>query len=125
MLREHRQRQLSLKQLREGLAGANLPGEPVAHIKLAPAEVAARYDLSFQDSFDNLDDLKIALVEFPDSRRIALVHHNGFPRDETELYADQQDWKHHDIVPDVLGRLGIPESNLSWRQTWPISLLSD
>lgn len=122
MSREHKQIRISEHQLKEGLATADLPGEPVAYLTFTPADLAHRYDLTFQDSFDNLDDLKIALLEFPSGRRVAFIHHNGFPLDETEIYLDRDDWAREDILPDVLDALRIPERTISWHQSWPTSL---
>ena len=79
--------------------------------------------LTFQESFDNLDALQIAVLKLASGSRIALVHHLGFPESETELYADRDEWKHHDVVPTVLETLGIPESLVSWRQSWPQSMI--
>jgi len=123
MLQEHEQIQLPNVELARGLMGMDVPGEPVAYVTLAPSELARRHHLTFQQSFDNLDSLKIAVLKFASGSQIALVHHAGFPENETELYADRDEWKHHDVVPTVLETLGIPASRVSWRQSWPQSVL--
>jgi hypothetical protein len=125
MLQEHKQIQISKSQLEHGLMRANVPGEPVAYIRLSPSDLEHRYHLDFQESFDNLDTLKIAILKLTSGARVALVHHEGFPTDETELYVDRDEWKLHDAVPSVLKTLDIPESQLSWRQNWPNSLRAD
>lgn len=120
---QYKQIHLPEAQLHRGLSGANVPGEPVAYLKLTPSYLARRYGLTFQDSFDNLDDLKIAIIEFGSGKRVALVHHKGFPDDETQLYMDRSDWQRGDEIPIVLKLLGISEAALSWRQDWPASVL--
>jgi hypothetical protein len=125
MLQEHKQVQIPKSELEHGLMGANVPGEPVAYIRLSQSDLAYRYHLDFQESFDNLDSLKIAILELASGARVALVHHEGFPANETELYADRDEWKLHDVVPSVLKVLDIPEAQLSWRQNWPHSLFGE
>lgn len=56
-LPEHERVQLSNIVLADGLMGMDVPGEPVAHVTLSPAELARRHRLTFQQSFDNLDSL--------------------------------------------------------------------
>jgi hypothetical protein len=124
MLKQHKQIKIPYSQLLHGLMGANVPGEPVAYLKSAPEALGHRYHLTFQESFDNLDALLIAVLELESGPRIALVHHAGFPENQTEVYADRQEWKQHDVVPTILRTLDIPESDVSWRQDWPHSVLT-
>lgn len=118
-----KQVKITESQFGHGLMDANVPGEPVAYLRSTPDELEHRYHLTFQDSFDNLDSLQIAVLELAAGPRIALVHHEGFPDDETEVYADRADWRTHDVLPTILETLEIPETELSWRQSWPQSAL--
>lgn len=119
MLREHKQIRVPETMLARGLAETDLPGEPVAYIKLSPDELARRFDLAFQHSFDNLDAIELALIEFSSGERVALIHHQGFPENETELFVDPSSWQRRDVVDDVLQTMSIRATELSWRQPWP------
>lgn len=99
-----------------------MPGEPIAYLDASPGELAQRLHLEFQDSFDNLDNLQIALLEIPSGRHIALIHHYGLPENVTELYVDGHEWRQHDVLDDVLDALGIVKDEVAWRQEWPNSL---
>lgn len=103
--------------LESGLASTDLPGESVAHIRLAPDDLQRRYNVAFQQSFDNLDDLVIALIE-AGGNRFALIHHDGMPADETEVYADREAWERRDLVEDFLNALRLRDTDVLWRREW-------
>jgi hypothetical protein len=122
MLRDHRQLRIPPRQLSRGLAETDVPGEPIAYLHAAPGALERRLHVQFQDSFDNLDSLRIALLELPTDQRVALIHHCGLPEDVTELYVDGHEWRQRDMLDDVLRSLGIAKDEVSWRQEWPTSL---
>lgn len=108
--------------LLHGLAKLDLPEEPVAYISLTPEELAQRYGIQFQDSFDTLDHLQIAFLRLASGHRIALIHHRSLSEDQTGIFVDHADWRRSDFLDDVLRMLNIGPDELSWRQEWPLAV---
>ena len=61
-----------------------VPWEPIAFVTSAPEQLAERFGLSFQHTGDDLDLLRIAVIDLDDGLRIAFKRHRG-PDDQTSL----------------------------------------
>ena len=54
-----------------------VPWEGIATLKAEPDAVAERFGLTFQDTIDGLDLLRLAVVDLDDGLRIAFKRHRG------------------------------------------------
>ncbi|GEM_PF-4406794 len=92
-----RQILLSPEDLSRGLfdrVNCDIPGVNSALIARSPVHLAEEFGLTFADSFDDLDDLKIAVPEISTGVAFALIRHRGIPVAETEIWLDRADANH-------------------------------
>lgn len=70
------------EQLEYGLAASSndeVPSVPITMIAADPADLESRWGLRFDESFDNLDHVKVAVVQVQDGPRLTLLFHRGSP----------------------------------------------
>lgn len=114
-MRRSRQVLLSQAQLEHGLiarpgappfvAGELVPWEPVAKVGLEPDELVARTSLMFQDTFDGLDFLQLAVIDLDSGRRIALVRHREPSLPGTLIYVLPQQFTSATALPSVMSAI--------------------
>jgi hypothetical protein len=78
------------EQLERGLAASSneeVPSVPITMIAADPADLESRWGISFDDSFDNLDSVKVAVVQLRGGPRLTLLRHRGSPVPGIELCA--------------------------------------
>jgi hypothetical protein len=100
MLTPSSQVPLRPEQLEHGLAASSneeVPSVPITMIAADPADLECRWGIRFDDSFDNMDYVKVAVVQLRDGPRLTLLFHlhRGSPLaklaanlDLTELFQD-------------------------------------
>jgi hypothetical protein len=141
-VRRPKQVLLSQAQLKHGLVaqpgvppfvgGELVPWEPIAEVRLEPDQLAARTGLIFQDTFDGLDYLKLAVVDLDSGQRIALVRHRGRPLPPGTLihclpqrFTSATDLpgvmaaldEHQDVlIEETLETLGLEATDVVWRR---------
>ena len=89
-LRPFSQVPLRPEQLERGLAAssnAEVPSVPITVIAADPADLESRWGIRFDDSFDDLDFIKVAVVQLRDGPRLTLLLHRGSPVPGIELCA--------------------------------------
>jgi hypothetical protein len=69
------------------LSNEEVPGVPVTMVSADPAELEKRWGLHFDDTFDNLDYVKVAVVQTRSGARLTLLVHRGNPVPGVELCA--------------------------------------
>lgn len=113
-----RQIQLTDDQLRAGLAAElnrDVPGNVELVINQEPQDLAERLGIEFQETFDNLDYVRMAVLELPGGNRVALLRHRGNPVAGTEV-ATAKSGVDQEFIETVLSSLGLDETNISWRR---------
>jgi hypothetical protein len=79
--------------------------------------LAKRVGLQFADSFDDVDDLKVALIETPSATLVALVDHLGAPVPATEVHANVADpGAAERLLREVLAALKLSDDEVRWRR---------
>jgi hypothetical protein len=123
---EHRLRQIPIpdKQLKAGVyspANELVPWGMIATLHPRARALAKHAGLHFEDSFDEVDALQIALIEISGGRRVALVDHVDAPVPATEVHANVTDTQAADeLLHEVLAALNLDETEVAWRQ--PLSV---
>lgn len=69
------------------LSNEEVPAVPIVMVAADPSELEARYGLHFDDTFDNLDYVKVAVVQLNSGARLTLLVHRGNPVPSVELCA--------------------------------------
>jgi hypothetical protein len=108
-----------------------VPWEPVAVLVPEPDELHARLGITFQETQDQLDYLRLAMLDLASGRRIALVRHSRSPAPGTEVYVLPQqltsatdlpgvmtaiDRHQSALITETLNALGIDAGEVSWRR---------
>src|SRR5437588_12047450 len=89
-LRPFSQVPLRPEQVEHGLAASSseeVPSVPITMIAADPADLENRWGLRFDDSFDNLDYVKVAVVQLQAGPRLTLLLHRGSPVPGIEVCA--------------------------------------
>ena len=109
-----------------------MPWEPVATLVPEPDELHARLAIAFQETHDQLDYLKLGVLDLASGRRIALIRHTRSPGPGTDVHVllPQQFTsatdlpgvmaaidRHQDaLITETLSALGIDAQAVSWRR---------
>src|SRR6266581_1724856 len=64
-----------------------VPWEPIAILVPEPDELHMLSGITFQDTFDQLDYVKVAVMDLISGRRIALIRHTRNTASGTEVHA--------------------------------------
>jgi hypothetical protein len=105
------------EQLEHGLATSSneeVPSVPIAMIAADPADLESRWGLRFDDSFDNLDSVKVAVVQLQDGPRLTLLHHRRSPVPGIEVCAVDAGPASYDAAQTLVAMLG-PLEIIWWR----------
>lgn len=101
--------------LLEPIQGENIPDEPIAVLALEPADLEKRLGIAFQQSFDNLDHVDIALLELDSRERFALIRHRGAPTPGTGVHVPHSQASAR-TLDEIVKQLGLAPAELSWRK---------
>lgn len=108
-----------------------VPWEPVATLVPEPDELHVRLAIAFQETHDQLDYLKVAVLDLASGRRIALIRHTRSPGPGTDVHVLPQQFtsatdlpgvmaaidRHQDaLITETLSALGIDPQAVSWRR---------
>jgi hypothetical protein len=63
-----------------------IPWEPIAVLLAEPDALEPRFGIVFQDTFDQLDYLRLALLDLTPGLRVAFVRHRGMQVPGTSVY---------------------------------------
>jgi hypothetical protein len=119
---DHQSRQILIPkaQLDAGVYGpANklVPWGMIATLQPRAQTLAEHVGLRFADSFDEVDTLKVALIETPSATLVALVDHLGAPVPATEVHASVSDaGTAGRLLSEVLAALRLSDAEVSWRR---------
>ncbi len=119
---DHRSEQVPIpaSQLESGVYGpANklVPWGMIATLHPRAPALANLVGLDFAESFDDVDDLQVALIRTPSAKLIALVDHRDAPVPATEVHADVVDAKTAEgLLHEVLAALKLTDAEVSWRR---------
>jgi hypothetical protein len=105
------------EQLERGLAASSneeVPSVPITMIAADPADLERRWGIRFEDSFDNLDYVKVAVVQLQDGPRLTLLVHRGSPAPGIELCAVDASPASYDAAQTLVTMLG--PLAISWRR---------
>lgn len=81
-----------------------VPWEPIAQLRVEPEALTERYELTFQDTVDGLDMLRLAVLGLDTGLRIAFKRHRGAPGGTTVDILPSQ-LHHGAVTPDMLDRV--------------------
>jgi hypothetical protein len=116
-LRPFSQVPLRPEQVEHGLAASSneeVPSVPLTMIAADPADLESRWGIRFDDSFDNLDFVKVAVVQLQDGPRLTLLLHRGSPVPGIELCAVDASPASYDAVQTLVTTLSPLKINW-WR----------
>ena len=116
-LRPFSQVPLRPEQLERGLAAssnAEVPSVPITVIAADPADLESRWGIRFDDSFDDLDFIKVAVVQLRDGPRLTLLLHRGSPVPGIELCAVNASPASYDAAQTLVTMLS-PREIIWWR----------
>jgi hypothetical protein len=105
------------EQLERGPAASSneeVPSVPITMIAADPADLESRWGIRFEDSFDNLDSVKVAVVQLRDGPRLTLLVHRGSPFPAIELCAVDASPASYDAAQTLVTMLG-PLEIIWWR----------
>jgi hypothetical protein len=105
------------EQLEHGLAASSneeVPSVPITMIAADPADLESRWGIRFDDSFDNLDYVKVAVVQLQDGRWLTLLLHRGSPVPGIELCAVDASPASYDAAQTLVTMLS-PHEIIWWR----------
>ena len=105
------------EQVEHGLAASSseeVPSVPITMIAADPADLESRWGIRFDDSFDNLDFVKVAVVQLQDGARLTLLLHRGSPVPGIELCAVDASPASYDAAQTLVTMLGPLE--IIWRR---------
>lgn len=109
---------LSEEQLEAGLLqsvdGVRIPWDAVAMTALRAEDFERTLGISFQASFDDLDEGHFAVLELGHTLNIALKDYPGSPVAGTRIYADLTEWRSGGQLDAVLDGLGLSREQLTW-----------
>jgi hypothetical protein len=108
---------LQPEQLEHGLAASSneeAPCVPITMTAADPAALESRWGLRFDDSFDNLDYVKVAVVQLQDGPRLTLLRHRGSPVPGIELCAVDASPASYDAAQTLVTMLS-PHEIIWWR----------
>jgi hypothetical protein len=103
--------------LERGLAASSndeVPSVPITMIAADPADLESRWGICFEDSFDNLDYVKVAVVQLQDGPRLTLLRHRGSPVPGIELCAVDASPASYDAAQALVTMLSPHE--IIWRR---------
>lgn len=85
-----------------------------------PADFEQHRGIHFSASFDDLDDLDVAVLRTSAGAHAALVRHRGSPEPGIEIYVPEKDYP--TTEQEIVAALGLPASDITWtRQLAPIT----
>ncbi len=109
---------LSDSQLRAGLYAVDVREVPqeivVALLPAEPRTLEEHAGIVFQDSHDDLDFVKVAVLELDSGRRVSLVRHVRSSAPDIEIYVPPEDADRPSVLIEVLDALGLSRSDLFW-----------
>jgi hypothetical protein len=113
-----RQVTLSEEQLRAGLVQSvdevQIPCEPIAMTEIRAAELEKTAGISFQESFDDLDEGYFAILEFAASFGVTLKDYPGAPVKGTRICADPMGPHSMSRLEIILEALHLSHDQLIW-----------
>ena len=115
-----RQVQLSREHLGQGVYGPHntlVPWGSIATLSCDAERLGRKLGIQFDDSFDGLDFVRVALLDLESGRRIALVQHTRAPETCVEIHADAAgETCAGKVLEEVERTLGISPSCFNWRR---------
>ena len=119
---DRRARQIPIPdaQLKAGVYGpANrlVPWGMIATLVPRAQALTTRAGIQFADSFDDVDALKVALIEMPSAVLVALVDHLDAPVPAMEVHANVSDAPAVErLLQEVLAALDLTDDAVGWRR---------
>lgn len=115
-----RQVMLTDDQLAEGLYNVHVREAPqegsIAGISSEPDALEARWGITFQQTHDLLDYIRVAILELPNERRISLIRHRGSPTPGTEIHVWLEDIKSKEVLNEIMEALDLELGELLWAE---------
>jgi hypothetical protein len=119
--RRTRQIPIPASQLAAGVYGPTnklVPWGMIATLHTRAQALANLVGLEFADSFDDVDDLQVALIQTPSEALVALVDHLGAPVPATEVHANVEDARlAEQLLQEVLTALKLSPHEVMWRRS--------
>jgi hypothetical protein len=113
-----RQVTLSEEQRRAGLGQpvdeVQIPCEPIAMTEIRATELARTAEISFQESFDDLDEGYFAILEFAASFGVTLKDYPGAPVKGTRICTDPMGQHSMSRLEIILEALHLSHDQLIW-----------
>lgn len=112
------QRLLSKEQLDAGtyrrIDDIEIPDEAIAMTGCSSTELAERTGISFQKSFDDLDEGNFAVLEFAAGFTVTLKEYFGAPVKGVRIYTDLESQRSAGRLTAVLDGLSLSRDELIW-----------
>jgi len=118
--RRFRQLEIPISQLQAGVYSPKnelVPWGAIATLHPGARDLQERLGIGFSDSYDQLDFVKVALLELPSTRRVALVEHVNAPIAGTEVHAEVDGAPAaQDLLAEVREALELAEGEVAWQR---------
>jgi hypothetical protein len=100
------------------------PGEDLAVVGLEPEALERRLGITFQDSWDDLGDVRVARLELPTGHQFTFLRHTESPAPGTTVVARAEDLGvADDLQQELLNALDLRPQDLAWQAPavvdWP------
>jgi hypothetical protein len=88
-------------------------------VRPEPEHLQEQWGVTFQDSYDGLDDLKVARIVLESGRQITLISHRGDVGQGILLVAQSEDMSDQspDLLREFLDTFALDESEVTWLGT--------
>lgn len=98
--------------------------EYIFEIDMTPEDLETELGIVFEESFDALDNLRVARIEVSSGSQYTLVSYNGRPANGTLVEADLSDIvREDDLIGEFTKATRIEMSRITWRAPtvvpWP------
>jgi hypothetical protein len=109
---------LSAAQLRAGIMqrvdGVHIPSEPMAMTSLRATDLERLVGITFQETFDDLDRGRFAVLEFAASFAVLLNDYAGSPTEGTRICTDEMGQHSMSRLESILSALKLSPDQLIW-----------
>ena len=92
---------------------------PIATIKLLPSDIEQLIEVTFQDSYDDLDYLSFAILNLPSENQVGLISHKHSPGLGTEICINPELLSGHEyvvveILKEAFKKLKVSPKKINW-----------
>ena len=88
--------------------------ELVAYLKQTPSELIERGLPSFQEGYDDLDDLLFSILDLKSGKSVAFILHLNSPSQAIEMYVSPDNLYVAETIAEAILTLELSQQDLTW-----------